>query len=214
MGLRGALVAIGRMTVTVDKLKDVAVSHFQKAYKKMLEAEGFYSNDPFDPGGETFLGISRYWHPSWPGWQMIDKFGVEALPPFVVQNLYDLAEKFYKVQFWDRCQGDKLADLSPAISEKIFNTAVNLSVTDSIRWLQDSMNLLNINTELYPDILVDGRIGKVTIGTLKNFLNSRGSTEDMLIDLFGTLQGYHYVEEMRRNPTRERFRGWFDRAAA
>lgn len=194
------------------------MSHFKKAYNHTLNNEGFYANDPFDPGGETFLGISRYWHPSWPGWKLVDKHGARKIPDFNLATLYNLAEGFYRVQFWDRVQGDKLADLSPAIAEKIFDTAVNLSVTDSIRWLQDAMNLLNRNTELYQDIIVDGRIGKITVSTLERYLITRpGSPEQnerRLLKVFSFLQGNHYINEMRKYPAKEIFRGWFDRAAA
>ena len=196
----------------------MAVSHFQKAYKRTMEREGWYSNNPLDPGGETFLGISRYWHPTWPGWKMIDKYGVPHLPEFVLDNLYSLAEAFYRVQFWDRVQGDKLADLSPPVAEKVFDTAVNLSVSDSGRWLQDALNLLNIDTVLYSDILVDGRIGKITTSTLERYLitrpMSREENENRLLNVFRFLQGGHYIAEMRKHPEKEIFRGWFDRAAA
>lgn len=193
------------------------MSHFKKAYTRTLQIEGFYSNNPFDPGGETFLGISRYWHPSWSGWNMVDKYGAGNLPEFILADLFDLAESFYRVNFWDTIQGEKLSSMSPAIAEKIFDTAVNLSVTDSIRFLQDAMNLLNSNTKLYPDIMVDGRIGKITVGTLKNYLITRpGSPEKnerRLLNVFSFLQGNHYINEMRKYPEKEIFRGWFDRAA-
>lgn len=30
------------------------------------------TNDPRDPGGQTCWGISRRYHPTWPGWRMVD----------------------------------------------------------------------------------------------------------------------------------------------
>lgn len=193
-------------------------SHFKKAYNRTLNAEGFYSNDPFDPGGETFLGISRYWHPSWPGWVLIDKYGARHIPAFNLAALYRFAEDFYRVNFWDRIRGEKLADISPNIAEKIFDTAVNLSVTDSIRFLQDAINLLNRNAELYQDIMVDGRIGKITVGILEKYLITRPGSpkqnETRLLNVFRFIQGHHYINEMRKYPEKESFRGWFDRAAS
>ena len=35
---------------------------------KIVEDEGRYSNDPDDPGGETYCGISSVHHPDWSGW--------------------------------------------------------------------------------------------------------------------------------------------------
>jgi lysozyme family protein len=38
-----------------------------------LEGEGQHTNDPHDPGGETYSGISRKHNPKWAGWAFIDK---------------------------------------------------------------------------------------------------------------------------------------------
>lgn len=164
------------------------------------------------------MGISRYWHPSWIGWEVLDIYGYSVLPEGMRANLHRMVEDFYKFNFWDRLQGEKLAKFSEAIAEKVFDTAVNLSVTDSIKWLQEALNLLNRNTESYPDMVVDGRIGKITVGTLERYLITRPGSpeqnENRLLKVFGILQGYHYVQEMRKYPEKEIFRGWFDRAAS
>ena len=49
------------------------MANFNKAYKKTAASEGGYSNDPEDPGLETYCGISRRHWPKWPGWKEIDR---------------------------------------------------------------------------------------------------------------------------------------------
>src|SRR3712207_6059069 len=46
---------------------------FDIALERTLEFEGWYSKHPADPGGETYRGIARRHHPSWPGWALIDE---------------------------------------------------------------------------------------------------------------------------------------------
>ncbi len=48
------------------------MAKFIDAYKKVLNNEGIYSNDPDDAGGETYKGISRKANPNWDGWISID----------------------------------------------------------------------------------------------------------------------------------------------
>ncbi|MDR1034997.1 MAG: hypothetical protein LBT40_00015 [Deltaproteobacteria bacterium] len=42
--------------------------------KHVEEMEGGWANNPADSGGETFRGIARNFHKSWPGWA-IDRRG-------------------------------------------------------------------------------------------------------------------------------------------
>lgn len=46
--------------------------------RKVLELEGFYSNDPRDPGGETIFGLARKFHGDAPIFKQIDKFKTEG----------------------------------------------------------------------------------------------------------------------------------------
>jgi type VI secretion system secreted protein VgrG len=39
--------------------------NFLKAFNTTMTFEGGYANDPDDAGGETYMGISRRYHPDW-----------------------------------------------------------------------------------------------------------------------------------------------------
>ena len=41
------------------------MADFKKILTQTLQHEGGYNKDPHDPGGETYQGISRKYHPEW-----------------------------------------------------------------------------------------------------------------------------------------------------
>lgn len=180
---------------------------FRAALAATLEHEGVDSDHPLDPGGQTYMGISRVYWPDWPGWEIIDNDGFDDE---VTRRLLDrLVHEFYRTEFWGRVKGDQVSTLSPAVAAELFDTAVNRSVHAAVIILQQALNLLNRNELIYPDLVEDGRIGPRTLNTLRQYL--QGSPESRLLRVMNTLQGMHYVEQMRRWPQKEEFRGWFDR---
>ena len=44
----------------------------------VFKAEGFYSNDIDDSGGETLYGIARNKNPKWLGWKIVDEYGEDV----------------------------------------------------------------------------------------------------------------------------------------
>jgi len=173
---------------------------FKFALKLVFSLEGKHSNNHLDPGGETYMGISRVYWPDWHGWEFIDK-GKDV--PIV------LVEKFYRQFFWDRISGDAIAKKAGLLAVELFEAAVNVSPSRASKFLQESLNLLNRNQAEYADILVDGKIGPMTIGALEDSLIT--NPEPRIIKVANILQGEHYINIMRKTPIREEFRGWFDR---
>ena len=77
--------------------------------------DGYYTNDPTDPGGETKFGISKRAHP------YVD-----------IRNLtYEQAKEIYKEEYWDKVNADSLSfDWAMCL----FDTAVNCGVSRSLLW--------------------------------------------------------------------------------
>jgi len=188
---------------------------FRKAFANTMKHEGGYSNDPNDPGGETYMGISRRYWPSWKGWAVIDQLLAEGKTLSLSEELPDLVRKFYRDQFWNRFMGDEVAIRSKAVAIELFDTSVNHGIHAAVRYLQESLNLLNINQRIYKDIVVDGKLGYITLATLTSFFTSTSMSitekERMLLNVMNALQGSHYIELMRKYPEKELFRGWFTR---
>jgi len=170
--------------------------------------EGRYSNIKVDPGGETYRGISRVYWPNWPGWEVLSH-EVELCNPSAVRHLDRLVMEFYRAQFWDRFQGDAVSDISEEVAIEVFECGVNLGIHRAVSFLQEALNLLNRNERDYPDILVDGKLGPVTLDTLST--HTKVNRKSTLLKVMNVLQGTHYIAQMRSHPEKEIFRGWFER---
>lgn len=178
------------------------MTNFQDALERTLQFEGRYSNDPADPGKETYRGISRRAWPDWKGWQIID-----ATKGPLDQNtfLQDLVARFYQEQFWNplRC-----AAFPQFIANELFDTGVNVGVKTAAKFLQRSLNLLNNNGKTYSDIVVDGVIGG---NTLAAFDKVPTPQLQVLLKIMNVMQGAYYVDLMEHDSARERWIGWFSR---
>ncbi|MHB9041194.1 MAG: glycoside hydrolase family 108 protein [Melioribacteraceae bacterium] len=191
---------------------------FTSAFNKALSSEGFISNNSFDKGGFTYKGISRVKHPAWPGWKIIDSIlpslaSVRRGTVGEVLNsnstLQTLVIEFYRTEFWNKLQGDLLP--SQLIADELFDISINLGVPVASEFLQKTINLLNRNVNLYPDITVDGIIGSQTLSVLNKCISANG--EKLVFNLLNFYQAKRYIEIMERDHTQEIFIGWFSRIA-
>lgn len=120
------------------------MAKFIDAYKKVLNNEGIYSNDPDDAGGETYKGISRRANPNWDGWISIDAIkkshpttfkGILKKTPELEKKVQDL----YKDKYWDCFELDDVP--SQLVAEQMFDTAVNQGQTAAIKFAQRVLDL-------------------------------------------------------------------------
>lgn len=185
---------------------------FSIAFSRTMQNESGYSNVAGDRGGETYMGISRVFWPSWPGWIMIDDCKAGLIN--ALQRDTACAEhvrQFYRVQFWDRFQGDLVAAESVEVACELFDTGVNMGIHRAVCFLQESLNMQNRFAATYPDIQVDGLLGKGTLSTLKRYLSYRpGTKEDNEQILLNCMNGEQYLA-YKKNAQHEQFRGWFRR---
>ena len=102
------------------------MAEFVAAFKYAEINEGGYCKVPGDRGGETYRGISRISHSDWDGWPLVDSF--EPLEYNEVINDPALESKvrvFYKKEFWDKMQGDKID--SQVFAAYFFDWLINSS---------------------------------------------------------------------------------------
>jgi lysozyme family protein len=187
------------------------MASFKDAFKKTMKHEGGYVDDPEDAGGETYQGVSRKYHPTWSGWEIIDKAKSEN------DFSHNLARKaslkkhvkaFYRMHYWDKILGDLIPEQN--LADTLFDIAVNMGVTRSGKFLQQSLNYLNRNQRLYPDLVDDGLIGRKTLYALEKYLEN--DKIEILYKIIMVLRGMHYLNYMRKSPIQEKFcRGWFSR---
>ncbi len=182
------------------------------ALNNALSSEGLISNNKSDHGGFTYKGISWIKHPDWPGWKIIDDFFRNTDYKSVQQlnnntDLHNLVIDFYRSEFWNKIQGDNLS--TQQIANELFESSVNLGVPAASEILQRTINLLNRNISLYPDITVDGVIGNQTLEALKKCFAANG--EKLIYNLLNFYQAKRYIEIMEKDHTQEIFIGWFSR---
>jgi lysozyme family protein len=191
------------------------MADFEIAFDETMQFEGGYANDPDDKGGETYRGVARKFHGTWPGWKIVDRIKSESpadLNAALERNeeLQGLVKAFYRETFWKAIAGDKLGDQH--LANELFDTGVNQGAATAIKYLQESLNLLNRNQKNYADIAVDGTMGEQTLETLEKFLKLEEGRSDAILKLLNLFQGMRYIERARTDPTQRKFiRGWLTR---
>lgn len=178
---------------------------FSIAFKRTMGIECAYDNNPDDIGGETCWGIARNYHPRWKGWGRVDALKVscmrddgsvdeEALSKLLANDpmIAKATKSFYREEFWDRVKGDSVPN--QFVANELFDTAVNMSPKNAIKFLQECLNKFNRDErdDYYNDMEVDGHIGPVTVSALKIFLMR--DDERLLLSSLNTLQGAYYME--------------------
>jgi lysozyme family protein len=184
------------------------MADFKIAYAETMRIEGGYANDPQDTGGETWKGVSRKNWPKWAGWALVDKAKKQPGFPTTLKTnsaLQVLVMQFYKDNFWNVNRLSEFTDQSIAI--EMFDTGVNMHPKQAALFLQRSLNVLNKNQALYPDIAADGVIGSKTI-----LLTNKFNDPELLYNALNTLQGNRYFSICEANKSQERFfYGWATR---
>ncbi len=173
------------------------MADFGKAYKKMLIHEEGYVNDPDDPGGETYKGVSRRMHSKWDGWMIIDTLKTQSgFPATLDKNteLQQLIENFYQTLFWDSIRGDKIN--SQLMAESIFDFGINAGNRTSVTLAQ-----------MVIDVKPDGIIGPQTLEALNNY------DEEKFLAEFTIAKIARYINIVKKRPTSKKyFYGWVRRA--
>lgn len=129
-------------------------STFDSAFKRLLQYEGGYTNDPKDRGNWTTGIIGK-------GECKGTKYGISAMsyPDLDIKNLTEnQAKEIYKKVYWTDIGLNKL---EPCLAVQVFDAAVQHGTKISVRLLQEVLN-----------VPVDGIIGIATLNTLK-FLNQK-----------------------------------------
>ena len=200
------------------------MADFLTAYRLVLGIEGGYVDHPADRGSETYKGVSRRWHPSWPGWRRIDSF--KGKPNWQKQLDQDLwlqgqVEQFYRSQFYDRIGGDEIAD--QALVNELFDIAVNLDPTRAVTFLQRAITALwrhvppsaddtLLGRDVNTPVTIDGRFGSQTADALTACLAADPRNEAALLTLLNVQQGAHYLDQLLTYPRQRAFAlGWLTR---
>lgn len=180
---------------------------FENAIRPVLEREGVrfdefgiavktgYYNHPDDSGGETNWGITT------------ETARDNGYTGPMLQMPYPTALSIYRHRYWYPIRGDDIPD--QAIAEELLDTGINAHPSVAVRFLQETLNVLNRKAELWPDIAEDGKMGPATIGALKVALATAADYGAIILKTLNCLQGAHYVACCKRDEKKESFfAGW------
>ena len=167
-------------------------------FNSILEKEGGYVNNPNDKGGPTNWGITQ---------AVARAHGYSGDMRALTR---EQALAIYEADYWYGPRFDQISAVSPAIAAELCDTGVNMGPAVAAKFLQRSLNVMNNQQKLYPDLMADGQIGPRTISTLKQYLTSRGlNAEEVMLKALNSLQGARYIELSEQRPANESFvYGW------
>lgn len=170
---------------------------------EMIEREGGYSDHPADRGGPTRWGVTE---------QVARAHGFMGdMREFPRAE----AERIYRAIYWDRPGFSAVAKAYPRVAAELFDTGVNMGPKVAAQFLQRALNAMNRGATDYPDMIVDGDIGPMTIAALDGFLRKRGAAgEPALWEAVRSQRGELYLQISEKRPANEAFTfGWFNRMA-
>lgn len=164
----------------------------------LCDREAGFVDHPNDRGGPTCWGITE---------QVARAHGYRGDMRELPRST---AEAIYRETYWTEPRFDQIAVRSTLLGEELLDTGVNMGPQVASRFLQRALNVLNRQAHAYPDIEADGRIGKMTLFALDQFIRQRGVEGiGVLHRALNCLQAARYVEIAERDPTQESFLyGW------
>lgn len=136
---------------------------FDEALAFALRWESGYAHVPGDRGGETYRGIARNFHPTWPGWAFVDQQPDPIPRGTIFPELEPAVHAFYREHFWDAIHGD---DLLPRTAIALFDWAVNSGEGSPAKFVQRLVGAK-----------VDGDIGPKTIAALFEYMDRAAAAQ-------------------------------------
>ncbi|WP_212630702.1 glycosyl hydrolase 108 family protein [Pseudomonas sp. KB-10] len=165
---------------------------------EVIRAEGGYSNNPNDRGGETMYGITV---------AVARANGYQGDMREMPRNV---AESIYLKRYVTEPKFDQVVAVNANIGLEVIDTGVNMGPARAAEYLQRWLNGFNLPDSGYQDLFVDGRLGPLSIDALKRFLAKRGREgESVLLRGLNSTQGNRYLELTEANRTQRTFLyGW------
>lgn len=182
---------------------------FALAHRRLKQLEAGYVDHPNDKGGETLYGIARVFHPSWPGWAIVDRFKGDQDFLQMVENSVQLkvmARAFYESLFWEPVGGQHLTQ---RVAEELLDQGVHMGTGRAVEHLQRALNIMNLRGRRWPDLTADGRFGPKTLAAARSGV---ARYEDELLQWLDVYQGAYLRDKIEERTTQESFAiGWIRR---
>jgi lysozyme family protein len=145
------------------------MNNFAKSLELVLQHEGGFSDHPSDPGGKTMKGITQ---------KVYDAYRKTRARPYQSVKFIsdDEVRNIYKLQYWDRVQGDVLPI---GLDYAVFDYAVNSGVARAAKHLQGCLGVAQ-----------DGIIGTMTLAAITNPKNTINALCDRRMSFLRNLKTF------------------------
>ena len=173
----------------------------QTLIAQVIRAEGGYSNDPSDRGGETMYGITK----------AVARENGYTGP--MADLSFNVAFALYEKRYWQPLKLDHIASYHDDLAVQLFDFGVHSGITKAGKTLQQVLNVLNQQQTLYSDLTADGIVGSKTLEALKLFYQHR--QKQGLVVLFQAIKSKRMsfcIDIALSDQTQERYQyGWLKR---
>lgn len=163
----------------------------------IIKTEGGYVDHPADRGGETKYGITA---------AVARANGYQGPMRDLPESM---AREIYRARYVNAPNFSSVLAIDEAIGVELVDTGVNMGPHVAAGFLQRMLNGLN-SQHRYPDLFVDGRVGRQTLAALTQFLEWRDRDgRTVLLRGLNGLQATHYIELTERRKSQRAFLyGW------
>lgn len=172
--------------------------HFVDLAARLLDKEGGYTNDPADAGGETNWGVTV---------AVARAFGYAGAMRAMTR---DQALGIYVARYYVQPGFAGLDAIDRPIADRLFDIGVNMGPSTGVKFLQRALNVLNQQGADYPDLVVDGGLGAITLAALRAFIaRRRPDGGRILLGMIAAQHSVRYIEIAEGAPPQERYEyGW------
>lgn len=178
-----------RTTIDHRPAPTIEMGSFEAALEHVLEMEGGYTHDPYDPGGPTNKGITLAVYARYKGKRVRDHNQASLIRELKAIPMAE-GREIYRDRYW---QPSRAGDMPAPLALMHFDASVNHGVAGAAALLQRAMQ-----------IDADGEIGPITMAAV------RANDVSQLIERYAAQRRLRY----RSLPHFWRFgRGWLNRVA-
>lgn len=120
------------------------MANFDKAFNKVIKAEGGYVRDRDDAGGETYLGVARRFHKNSYMWHYVDSVtsrmqgATQAKITKELKKIHELdnlVKDIYKTEYWNKLKCGQIN--SQKLAEQLFDMGVNSGIKNAVKLMQN-----------------------------------------------------------------------------
>lgn len=172
--------------------------NFEQTIDNILAVEKGFVDNPADHGGPTNFGITQI---------VARANGYDG----AMQDMpVSLARTIYRNRYIVTPCFDKVALIDEAIAGELIDTGVNMGPQTSSTYLQRWLNAFNDGGSHYADVFPDGRIGDITLASLRAYCRWRGAEgSQVMLAALNAIQGERYLEIAEHDTSQRKFTyGW------